>query len=91
MAYIADASADQCEPERPLENIAYLAEEVERSAGLVRAFIGRFRAGTIPTTAGALPPATIAPVPSGYDGQLRRLRNVVGELDNLARELGSIG
>lgn len=70
---------------RPLDTIATLADEAERSVHLITEFIDRFaghgRAGS----------AAVAPVPSGHSGQIDRLRAALNDIDKLARELGTIG
>ncbi len=70
---------------RALETLSTLADEAERSAELIAAFIGRF-AGH-----GGNGAAMVAPVPSGHSGQIDRLREALASIDKLARELGTIG
>jgi hypothetical protein len=71
---------------RPLETIQNLADEAERSAHLIREFINRFRGSGEPKGVGGP-----TPVPSGHFGQLDRLGNALVSVDQLARELGTIG
>ena len=88
MEYATDAKyAPDCEA-KPLEAIPQIADEAERAATLISAFIVRFRHGH---AGEAAKPTQLAPVPSGHAGQIDRLRNAVFEIDKLARELGTIG
>jgi hypothetical protein len=78
---------DQPECEiKPLESIANIAEDAERSATLIEAFLTRFRHGQ-----GGEKTSQVTPVPAGHRGQIERLRNAVCEIEKLARELGTIG
>jgi hypothetical protein len=73
---------------KPLETLSSIADEAERSVTLISAFITRFRHGHVPEAASS---GQLKPVPSGHTGQIERLRDAVSNIDNLARELGSIG
>jgi hypothetical protein len=90
MAYVDsydDPMKAECDT-KPLEGLASIAEEAERAATLIDAFITRFRHGSGPIGTGT---TQIKPVPSGHAGQLERLRDAVFTVDKLARELGTIG
>jgi hypothetical protein len=71
---------------RPLDTIQFLADEAERSAHLIREFIERFRGSGDPAKGNGP-----VPVPSGHFGQLDRLRSALSSVDQLARELSTIG
>jgi hypothetical protein len=73
------------ESSRPLDTVQYLADEAERSAHLIAEFIDRFRGH------GGNAGNAVTPVPCGHFGQLDRLRNALVTIDQLARELGTIG
>ena len=79
-----------CADTKPLETIGAIADDAERAATYIAAFITRFRHGNMPSVAGANT-TQLKPVPSGHHGQIERLRDAVFEIDKLARELGSIG
>jgi hypothetical protein len=81
------AGKPECET-KPLETVASIAEDAERAATLISAFIVRFRHGN---SGDASKAAQLAPVPSGHAGQIDRLRAAVFEIDRLARELGTLG
>jgi hypothetical protein len=86
------AYAYECGPDetKPLETLSTIADEAERTATLISAFITRFRHGHISGNVGG-EKATLAPVPSGHAGQLNRLRDAVSQLDMLARDLNTLG
>jgi hypothetical protein len=79
--------AAECDT-KPLETISAIADDAERTATLISAFITRFRHGHVPTTPEKTQPQ---PVPSGHAGQLTRLRDAVFNLDKLARDLNTLG
>lgn len=74
---------------KPLDTICNIADEAERTATLISAFIARFRHGDIPEQANAA--RQLQPVRSGHVGQLDRLREAVADANKLARELGTLG
>lgn len=79
-----------CVDVTPLESISNIADEVERSATYIQSFITRFRHGHTdqPYTAAS---NQLRPVPSGHAAQITRLRDAVATVDQLARELQTIG
>jgi hypothetical protein len=73
--------------DRPyLARISELADEANRIAGYLQAFIDRCRGGG--TGEGKCGPV---PVPSGHLGNIDRLTESLGRVDKLARELQTIG
>jgi len=80
-AYAGEAVA----PAAYLDGVSEIANQAERAADLIEAFIARFRGGKAEQT-----PAP-QPVPSGHSGQLERLARAVGTVCNLASDLRSIG
>ncbi len=88
MDYAQDCRAEAqvaCTDSTPLDSLAVLTEETERSAHFIQEFIDRFRGSGSDKVGGP------TPVPSGHMGQIARLREAVSSVDKLARELRSIG
>ena len=83
-------AGEACTENRPLENLSSIADEAERTATLISAFITRFRHGN-PAPASGGDKAMLKPVPSGHHGQIERLRDAVSQLDKLARDLNTLG
>ena len=74
----------------PLDSISGIADEAERCAGYIEAFITRFHHGGVSQVVAAKA-AQLTPLPSGHAGQIQRLRDAVASVDKLARELQTIG
>lgn len=79
------AGESACADVRPLENINAMADEVSVCADRLTSVLARFQGGGLD---GAK--AGPSPVPSGYLGQMDRLRGQIALVDKLTSELASI-
>ena len=79
-------TASTSAPVRNLERIEYLANRVETVVDKLGLFVGRFH-GSPEASASPKP----QPVPSGYQGQMERLDNLLGLLEIACMSITEIG